>query len=73
MKKILRLIKNFEKRNNISIGITFFSDGSGTVFEFWDKEELNEFNTIDNLREFLTNTQYKIGDSGRCISPVQKV
>lgn len=74
MEKTLQLIENFEKRNNISIVVTFYSDGSGTVSEFWDYEELKQFNTIYDLQKFLMNTQYKLADEdGRCLSPVQEV
>jgi len=74
MEKTLQLIKNFEKRNNISIAITVMGDGSGTVSEFWDYEELKEFKSIDDLQGFLKNTQYKLADEdGRCLSPVQEV
>lgn len=74
MEKTLQLIKNFEKRNNISIAVTFYGDGSGTVSEFWDYEELKEFKTVDDLYKFLMNTQYKLADEdGRCLSPVQEV
>lgn len=74
MEKTLQLIKNFEKRNNISIAVTFYGDGSGTVSEFWDYEELKEFKTIDDLHTFLMNTQYKLADEdGRCLFPVQEV
>lgn len=74
MEKTLQLINNFEKRNNISVAVTFYSNGSGTVSEFWDYEELKEFKNIDDLHKFLMNTQYKLDDKdGRCLSPVQEV
>jgi hypothetical protein len=74
MEKTLQLIKNFEKRNNISIAITVMGDGSGNVSEFWDYEELKEYKDINDLHDFLKNTQYKLADEdGRCLSPVQKV
>ena len=53
MEKTLQLIKNFEKKNNISIAVTLYGDGSGTVSEFWDNEELTEFKNIDDLHNFL--------------------
>ena len=71
MKKTLQLIKNFEKRNNISIAVIIYGDGSTTVEEFWDDEELNQCNSIDELHTFLMNTQYKLADDGGCLSPVQ--
>ena len=74
MDKIFELIGNFEKRNNISIAITFHGDGSGNVSEFWDFEELKEFKNVDELYYFLKNTQYRLSDeNGRCLSPVQEV
>lgn len=72
MEKTLQLIKNFEKRNNISIAVTFYSDGSSITEEFWDNEKLNESKTVEELHTFLMNTQYKLDDAdGRCFSPVQ--
>ncbi len=72
MEKTLQLMTNFERRNNISIAVTFYSDGSSSTEEFWDNEQLNESENIDELHKFLMNTQYKLDDiDGRCISPVQ--
>ena len=73
MEKTLELVKNFEKRNNISIAITIMGDGSGNVSEFWDYEELKEYKDINELHDFLKNTQYLLAEDGRCVSPVQKV
>lgn len=74
MKKTLKLIRNFEKRNNISIAVTFYSDGSSSTEEFWENEKLNESETVKELHQFLINTQYKLDKAnGRCISPVQLV
>ena len=74
MEKTIQLIKNFEKRNNISIAVTIYSDGSGNVSEFWDYEVLKEQESIEDLHNFLKNTQYKLADDdGRCLSPVQEV
>ena len=71
MKKTSQLIKNFEKRNNISIAVTIYGDGSALVEEFWDNEELSNCKSIDELHKFLMDTQYKLADDGRCLSPVQ--
>lgn len=73
MKKIIQLMNNFEDRNNISIEVSFFSDGSANVKEFWDDELLNESKNLDELQKFLMNTQYAIGDDGRCLSPCRVV
>ena len=71
MEKTLQLIKGFEKRNNISIFLELHGDGSGEVLEFWEGDELSEFNSIDQLHGFLKNTQYKLDKYGRCLNPIQ--
>lgn len=72
MEKTLQLMKNFETRNNISIALQLFSDGSSVCEEFWDYERLNESKTIRELHLFLMNTQYLLDDEdGRCYSPVR--
>lgn len=74
MEKILNVMKDFEKRNNISIAVTFYSDGSSSTEEFWDNEQLNESKDINKLYCFLAFTKYKLDDKdGRCLSPVQTV
>lgn len=73
MEQILALMSNFEERNNISINMRLESDGSGTVNEFWDEEELIEFDNLNELQEFLRNTQYQLSEDGRCISPFLKL
>ncbi len=74
MEKTIQLIKNFETRNNLSIAVTFYSDGSSGTEDFWDNEKLNESKTLEDLHTFLSNTQYKLSeDEGRCLSPVQLV
>ena len=72
MKTTLQLMKNFETRNNISIVVELYSDGSSRTEEFW-KEELNQSSTIDELHTFLKNTQYKLADNGRCIIPIENL
>ena len=72
MKDTIQLSKDFEKRNNISIAIKLYSDGSGTVNEFWDDEQLTNFNDEEELHEFLKNINYKLDENGKCFSPVQK-
>lgn len=72
MEKTLQLITDFERRNNISIAVTFYSDGSSSTEEFWDNEKLNESKTVEELHTFLMNTRYKLDDADeRCFSPVQ--
>lgn len=64
-------MQDFEKRNNISITVNFYSDGAFAVEEFWDNEVLNESETLFNLVNFLKETNYKLAEDGTCISPVQ--
>ena len=59
MEKTLQMITDFEKRNNISIAVTFYGDGSGTVSEFWDCKQLKEFKTVNDLHKYLLNTYYQ--------------
>jgi hypothetical protein len=73
MEEVINLIDEFEKRNNISIAVTFYSDGSSCIEEFWDNECLSDNNTVEELRFFLINTNYKKSESGRCLKPCQKI
>ena len=71
MKEIIELMERFEIRNNISITLNLFSDGSSSIEEFWDQEVLNASDTIEELIEFLENTNYMKSEDGRCIKPCQ--
>ncbi|NOQ49707.1 MAG: hypothetical protein GQ553_03470, partial [Nitrosomonadaceae bacterium] len=73
MDELKQLIKNFEKRNNMSITVTIYGDGSGTVVEFWEEDELKEYSNTKELRSFLQDTQYELDEKGKCISPVTTV
>jgi hypothetical protein len=74
MESLIKLIRFFEKRNNISISVTVYSDGSSHVKEFWDEERLNESKTPKALYRFLTTVNYKLDPiDGRCYSPVQRI
>jgi len=68
---LLQLTVNFETRNNISTYLTLYSDGSWTLYEFWEDEELKEGKNIQELKEFLQNTQYMLAEDGRCLNPIQ--
>lgn len=72
MEKTLELLESFEEINNISTTLILMSDGSGTVEEFWNKEELKEFKSVIDLHDFLRYTQYELDENGRCFSPVRK-
>jgi len=71
MEELLRLINEFEERNNISTSLTLCGDGSSTLFEFWDDEILKSSNSQLELFDFLKETKYKQSEDGRCLSPVQ--
>lgn len=72
MNDVVILAKDFEKRNNLSIAITLFSDGSGNVEEFWNNEKLlDKFKNIEELTDFLKRTEYQLDDKGLCLSPVR--
>lgn len=73
MEKTLQLVKNFEKRNNLSIVIHLCSDGSGEIRDYWDDDVLETFDSIDDLHKTLKDTQYELAENGRCLSPVRKV
>lgn len=73
MKEIIELIKEFEKKNNISIALTIFSDESFIIEEFWDEETLKEGKSSKEFKEFLKNTQYLKCEKGKCFSPVLKI
>lgn len=65
-------MKDFESRNNMSIVVTFYSNGSSSTEEFWRDENLARSKNIKELHEFLLNTHYQLAeDDGRCLSPVQ--
>lgn len=53
MQKTLKLMNEFEERNNISTFMEFHSDGSGVLRELWEGEGLQEFKSLDELNEFL--------------------
>lgn len=73
METILKLISEFEKRNNMSVSLTIHSDGSGMLEEFWDREELFQFDGIIDLCGKLSKISYELDESGRSYSPVRLI
>ncbi len=71
MQDMIGLMKEFEKRNNISIAFQLCSDGSCHFEEFWKDEILAECETIEQAIEFLKNTEYELDENGLCLSPVR--
>ena len=43
MGDLLELMQEFEKRNNTSVSLDLCSDGSGTLKEFWENDEIKSF------------------------------
>lgn len=73
IQELISELAGFEFRNNISTTVSFHVDGSGSVCEFWDEEELKQFADFGDLLNFLKETKYKLGEDGRCISPVERI
>jgi len=71
---IINSLKEFEKRNNLSVALELHSDGSSALSDFWNSEEtIKEFNTLEDLKSYLDNTSYKLSPAGRCYNPLQEV
>ena len=73
MEITLKLMNDFEKRNNISTTIEINGDGSGNLREFWDEEIIKEFDSLKNLNLFLLNGKLKLAEDGRSVSPIEIV
>lgn len=57
MEKLIQLIDEFEKRNDISIIFTLHSDGSMGIQEFWDKEFLySSGKNLESIEKYLKET-----------------
>ncbi|MDX3913739.1 MAG: hypothetical protein QHC79_09385 [Pseudosphingobacterium sp.] len=73
MDKLLFAMDSFEKRNNVSIGVELFSDGSWSTNEFWEDDSIERGNNIESLIDFLNTAQFKLTDDGRCIRPMVRI
>lgn len=73
MEITLKLMCEFEKRNNISTTIEINSDGSGNLREFWNEEIIKEFDSLKNLNLFLLNGKLKLAEDSRSVSPIEIV
>lgn len=58
MKEILKLLNEFEDRNNISVYIEFHSDGSGNLFELWEGDLICNFSDENEISEFLSRAMF---------------
>lgn len=70
MEKYFKLIKDFEHRNNLSVYVTFYGDGSCSLHEFWQEELLSEFENFQELEDYLLTINYEKSGNGLCLSPV---
>jgi len=70
MEELLELIKLFEVRNNLSVGIIIFGDGSGRLFDFWQESTILNFVNSQHIEEFLQGGNLKMKD-GKSISPIE--
>lgn len=69
MKEITMLLEQFERRNNLSTALLVYSDGSSSLSEFWDYDLIVEAITIEEMENFLKNTQLQLDDDGKCLKP----
>ena len=67
MKELIDLIKAFEKRNNFSIVVEVYSDGSGNIEEFWSDKVIFRHKTTEQLEDYLKSEQYKFDEKGHAI------
>ena len=70
MIETLKLINEFEERNNISVSLILHGDGSCSLQEFWDYEVIKSFDKIDELHIFLKNALLKKDKDGISVSPI---
>ena len=59
MKDTLKLIQEFQTRNNIYISLDINSDGSGNLRNFLNKEIIITFDSTEILNSFLVNGKLK--------------
>lgn len=71
MIETLKLINEFEERNNISVSLVLHGDGSCFLQEFWDYEVIKSFDKIEELHTFLENGKLKKAKDGRSVSPIE--
>lgn len=69
MEEIISALKQFETRNNISTSLIVHSDWSFGLMEFWTEEDLGNFDSLEKLLKFLSETQYQLDEKGVCLSP----
>lgn len=72
MEELFQLMDEFERRNNISIFLNLFSDGTGQVLEFWDDDVVFTFESTTQLQKFLKEGRLKL-KNGLSVKPVQVI
>jgi len=70
MEQLLKLMEDFEKRNNISISIDLCDDGSGMLKEYWEEDVIKTFDNSKELELFLSNGKLEM-NKGRAVKPIK--
>ncbi len=55
MDEFLALVNKFEIRNDFSVSVTIFADGSSTMTEFWEDEPIEDFESMEELLSYLSD------------------
>lgn len=73
LKQISKLLKEFEKRNNVSVYFTYHSDDSMEICEFWEDTQLLDTKSHTTLIEFLSIAVYEKNSQGYAKKPLKRV
>lgn len=70
MKEIVRKIRDFERRNSISVLVSFFSDGSSCMRDLMDESDtMATFDDLNALRKYLREVNFVISPDGSPFKP----
>lgn len=72
LQDLFTLIREFEERENLSIGVEIFGDQSGFIREFWEEEAFLSFTGLDTLAEFLKRANLENDPvTNRVLNPIK--
>ncbi len=71
MEETVKLIREFEERNSLSIAFVLVSDGSMALEDFWDNQQFFTATSLSEIHEFLRVGELKQSEDGRCLDPIQ--
>ena len=71
MENTIRLMQEFELRNNISISVILQGDNSWSVQELWSEVLLKSCGTISELNLFLKSANLKRDKNGLVYNPIE--